>query len=132
MYQETRTTAPLGTLPVREERREAELPVADRRVRHRIAAPKEQLGDIPEPELVLQAPDHGPQHNVRRVLEIVEGRTGPLVEAPSAGPASEPPVPSAVRSLPVVGVFERQRGQCIGVSSSRRERGHATDTSPEI
>ena len=40
--------------------------------------------------------------------------------------------PSVVRRFRVVVAVERQCGQCIGVSSSHRGRGYATDTSPEI
>ena len=43
-------------------------------------------------QLVAETPAHGEQHDVRWVLLIVEGRAGPLVEAPPAGLAAEPPV----------------------------------------
>ena len=61
-------------------------------MRHRVAPLEEQFGHVPEAELVPQAPQHGEEHEVRRVLAIVEGRAGPLVEAPSACPAAQPEV----------------------------------------
>ena len=39
---------------------------------------EQQLGDVAEAELVAQAPQHGEQDAVGRVVEIVEGRPGSL------------------------------------------------------
>ena len=41
---------------------------------HLEAARQQQLGDIAEAELVAQPPPHGEEHEVRRVLELIERR----------------------------------------------------------
>ena len=56
------------------------------------AALEEQLSDVAEAQLVAETPEHGEQHDVRWVLQIVEAGAGPLVEPPPAGAAAEPPV----------------------------------------
>ena len=57
---------------------------------HRVASLEKQFGHIPEAELVPQSPQHREQHDVCRVLEIVEGRAGPFVEAPAARATAKP------------------------------------------
>ena len=84
--------ASLGPQLVGEERREAKLPRADRLVGNLEPALEQQLGDVPEAQLVAEPPQHREEHDVRRVLEIVEGCAGSLLKAPPAGPAAEPPV----------------------------------------
>jgi hypothetical protein len=48
------------------------------------AALDQQLGHVAEAEPIAQPPEHGEQHNVRRVLEVVKWRTGPSVKAMAA------------------------------------------------
>ena len=98
------------------------LPSADRLVRDLEAALEEQLSDVAEAQLGAQPPEHGEQHDIRRVLEIVDRRAAPLVEVTSACPAVEPRVAErgaavgahySVRSPPQIGkpcVGPRRRG----------------------
>ena len=69
---------PLRAQPLAEERSEAELPLPERLVRDFEPTLEQHLGDVAKAELVAQPPQHGEQHDVGRVLEIVEWR------APSA------------------------------------------------
>ena len=39
---------------------------------------------------LVSAPEHGEQHDVRRVLQVMKQCARPFVEAPSAGPAAKP------------------------------------------
>ncbi len=71
-------------------------------MRHLEPALEQQLGDIAEAELVAQPPQHDEQHDVGRVLQIVEAGAGPLVEPPSAGAAAEPAV-AELRALSPAG-----------------------------
>jgi len=57
-------------------------------VRDLEAALKQQLGDVAEAWLVAQAPQHGEQHDVGGVLQLIERGAGPLVEDSVAGAAS--------------------------------------------
>ena len=82
--------APLRTEQTNDQRGEAEFPRADRLVGDLEPALEPHLGDVAEAELVAEPPEHREEHDVRRVLEIVEGRAGPFIEAPPAGPAAEP------------------------------------------
>ena len=65
--------APLRSQLVREQRGEADLPGADRLVADLEAALEEQLSDVAEARLVAETPEHGEQHDVRWVLQIVKG-----------------------------------------------------------
>ena len=76
-----------GAQLIREQRSEAELPLTDGLVRDFEPALEQQLGNIAEAELVAQTPQHGEQHDVGGVLEIVERGAGPLVEDSAAGAA---------------------------------------------
>ena len=70
-----------------DQRCEAELPRADRLVCHGVAALKQEFGNVSQPELVAQPPEHGEQHDIGRELQFVERRTGAFVEAPLAAGA---------------------------------------------
>ena len=107
--------APLRSPPIREQRGEADLPGADRLVADLEAALEEQLGDVPEAELIAETPEHGEQHDVDRVLEIVERGAGPLVEAPPAGLAAEPPGAERGAAL----APRRRRGCTVWTSHQR-------------
>ena len=106
--------APLRSQLVREQRGEADLPGTDRLVRDLEAALEEQLSDVAEAQLVAETSEHGEQHDVRWVLQIVEGRAGPLVEAPPAGLAAEPPVAERGAAL----APRRRRGCTVWPSAS--------------
>ncbi len=80
----------IGPERVRPERRAAALPVPDRLVRDCVASLEQERDDGAEAERVPETPQHGEPDDIRRVLEIVERRAGPLVEAPAACPAVEP------------------------------------------
>ena len=77
--------APLGAQPGGQERGEARLPVADGLVAEDEAPRQEHLRQVPQAQLVAQPPQHDEQHEVGRVLQVVVGRAGPLVEDPAAG-----------------------------------------------
>ena len=72
---------------IADQRREAELPGADRLVRNVVAALQQQFGDIAQPELVAEASEYGEQHDVRWKLQFVERGTGAFVEASLAAGA---------------------------------------------
>ena len=112
--------APLRSPPIREQRGEADLPGADRLVADLEAALEEQLGDVPEAELIAETPEHGEQHDVGRVLEIVERGAGPLVEPPPtvAAPAPRWSVPGVRPRRP-----QRAAPRCAAsLASSRTSR----------
>jgi len=50
---------------------------------------EEQFGDISEAQLVAETPQHGEQHGVGGVLEVVEWRAGSFVEAAATGATVE-------------------------------------------
>ena len=79
------------------------------------AALEEQLSDVAEAQLGAETPAHGEPHDVGRVLAIVEGRAGPLVEPPPTGPAAEPP--GAERGAPLP--LRRGRGCTVWTSQQR-------------
>ena len=87
----------------------------DRLVRDLEAALEEQRSDVAEAQLGAETPAYGEQHAVRWVLQIVEGRAGPLVEAPPAGLAAEPP--GAERGAPLPP--RRRRGCTVWTSQQR-------------
>ncbi len=64
------------------------------------AALEQHLGDVAEAELVAEPPEHREQHDVGRMLELVERRAGALVEDAPAGAASERPVAERRASPP--------------------------------
>ena len=107
--------APLRSPLVREPRGEADIPGADRLVRDLEAALEEPLSDVAEAQLGAETPEHGEQHAVRWVLQIVAGGAGPLVEPPPTGPAAEPP--GAERGAPLP--LRRGRGCTVGTSQQR-------------
>ena len=82
------------------QRREAEFLGADCLVRDVVAALQEQLGNVPQPELVAQAPQDGEEHDVGRVLQLVERCTRPFVEAAMAAGARESAVAERRPLLP--------------------------------
>ncbi len=69
-----------------------------------VAALEQQLRDITKSELVAQAPQHGVEHDVGRVLKIVERRAGALVEEFSAVKARECAVAERGASPPPTGL----------------------------
>ena len=87
-----RLAASHGAEPFLQQRCEARLPATNGLVRDLVATLEQQLRDISGAELVAQPPQHGEQHDVGRVVELVEAGAGPLVESPPAGAAAEPAV----------------------------------------
>jgi hypothetical protein len=61
---------------------ESKLPGPNRLVGCHVAALQEQLGDVAEAQLLSQEPQHGEQHDIGRVLQLVGFRA-------SAGPESQ-------------------------------------------
>ena len=94
-----------------DQRRESKLPHTNRLVGGDVATLQQQLGDVAEAQLVAQAPEHGEQYDVGRILQPVEECAGALVEAIPAGSALEAPVASAVRCFRRCTVLARQCGQ---------------------
>ena len=93
MYQEpARLAASPGAELFPQQRREPRLPATNGLVGNFIAALEQQLRDISEAEFVAQPPEHGEQHDLGRVVELVEAGAGPLVEPPPAGATAEPAV----------------------------------------
>ena len=88
---------------------------------------EEQLSDVAEAQLVAETPEYGEQHDVRWVLQIVEGRAGPLVEPPPAGLAAEPPVAERGAAL-----APRRRRGCTVWTSHQRPYGVGTDTASAL
>ena len=80
----TRLAASPGAEPFPQQRCEPRLPATNRLVGDLEAALEQQLRDISEAELVAQPPQDGEQHDVGRVVELVEAGAGPLVEPPPA------------------------------------------------
>ena len=114
---------------------EPELPGTDGLVRDFEATFKQQLGDIAKAQLVAEAPQHREQHDVCRVLKLVERRAGSLVEDAPAGSARERAVPE--RGAPTrfrpPGTQRRRVGQhdsggtwicCIEIHVPRRPHAH--------
>ena len=87
-----RLASSFGAQPFPEQRREAKLPATNCFVRDLVAALQQQLRDFAKAELVAQPPQHGEQHDVGRVLELVEAGAGPLVESAPTRAAVESPV----------------------------------------
>jgi len=94
-------TATLPAEPVGKEWSEAGFPLADRFVRDGEASEEELLRDVTEAELVAEAPKDRVEDDIGRVLELIEGRAGALVEAPAAGTADEPGVADGGGSRPL-------------------------------
>ncbi len=107
--------AALRSQPIREQRREAALPVPDRLVRDCVASLEQERDDVPEAERIAETPAHGEPHDVGRVLAIVERGAGPLVEAPQAGLAAEPRGAERGAAL----VPRRRRGCTVWTSQQR-------------
>ena len=76
-----------------EQRSEPELPLPYRLVGDLEPALEQHLGDVAEAELIAKAPQHGEEHEVGWVLEVVERRPGALVEGAPAGATCERTVP---------------------------------------
>ena len=87
----------------------------DRLVGDLDAALEEPLGAVPEAARIAETPAHGEQHDVGRVLAIVERGAGPLVEATSAGLAAEPPGAERGAAL----APRRRRGCTVWTSQQR-------------
>lgn len=64
---------------------------------------EQQLGDVAKAELVAQPPEHGEEHGVGWILQIVERCSGPLVEDPAACLADERAVPQGASPSPPAG-----------------------------
>ena len=99
---------------------EPRFPVSYGLVRDLVAALEHQLGDIAEAELVAETPQHGKEHTVGRVLEIVERGPGPLVEDLAARAAGERAVPEGASPPRRLVAPEPQCGQSTGKSSLGR------------
>ena len=65
-------TATLLAELVGKEWSDAGLPLADRLVRDGEAADEEELSDVPQAQLVAEAPEHGVEDDVGRVLEVLK------------------------------------------------------------
>ena len=108
--------APLRSPLVREPRGEADLPgVADRLVRDLEAAREEPLSDVAEASLSRRR-----QRTASSTLSVgswrsLNGRAGPLVEAPPAGLAAEPPGAERGAAL----APRRRRGCTVWTSQQR-------------
>ena len=81
--------APLGAQPRGQQRGEARLPVAHGLVAEDEAALQEHLGQVAQAQLVAQPPQHDEQDEIGRVLQVIVGRAGALVEDPAAAAAAE-------------------------------------------
>ena len=83
-----------------DERCESEFPGADGLACHLVASLQQQFGDVPQPEFVAEASGYGEQHDIGRKLQLVERRTGALVEAALAVGTRKPSVSEGRSLLP--------------------------------
>ncbi len=114
------TAPPPGAKLVGEQWGKAELPRSDGLVRDLEAALEQQLCDITEAELVAQAPQHGEQHDVGGVLQLIEWGAGPLFEDSVAGAASGSAVAERATSSSPAGLCGTTVGAGHGQSSAGR------------
>ena len=126
-----RVAASLGAEPFPQQRCEPRFPATNGLVRDLVATLEQQLRDISEAELVAQPPQHGEQHDVGRIVELVEAGAGPLVEPPPAGAAAEPAV-AELRAVSPLGCRARStvrtgHGRLLVLAQTRLPRAR-----PEI
>ena len=113
-----RRASALGAEPGGQERGEARLPVADGLVAEDEAPLEEHLREIAQAQRVTQPPEHDEQHQVGRVLPVVERRAGALVADPAAPTAAE-------RTLPAGGASGLRGGRGRGtVRAGHRQLLH--------
>src|SRR3954468_24054602 len=82
---------PIHTQALGEQWRQPGFPVPHRLVSEHDAPDQEHLRQVTQAQLVAQSPEDHEKHDVRRDLDPVQRRAGPLVEPPPAIPAPKPP-----------------------------------------
>ena len=75
--------------------REFRFPLPDRFMGKPHAAVEKHLGQVPQTAFVAYPPEHDQTDDIRRILQTIEERAGPFIQAVAAGPAPKPAVASS-------------------------------------